>query len=98
MDRNTERLIWYILGATRGGPMRLSILKILKENPSNAHKISEILSVNYRTVEHHVKVLLENGLIVQEGNGYGKVYFLSPRIEDEFDLIEEFLKRKGVVK
>ena len=96
MDRETERLVWYVLGATRGGPMRMRILSNIMEKPQNKNSLARILNVNYRTIEHHVEILLENAFIIEEGEGYGRIYFPSAVIEHGFGEIVEMLKRKGI--
>ncbi len=75
--------------------MRLKILDHLRNEPSNAHRLSSSLEVNYRTVEHHLKVLSENGLIISKGGNYGTVYFLDPFLEENYFLVESLFDRKG---
>ena len=41
----------------------------------NANQLAGSLSVNYRTVSHHLKVLTESKLIEAQGPRYGQVYF-----------------------
>lgn len=86
-------LLW-LLVASRGGSMRLKILNHLRNEPSNAHRISSALDVNYRTVEHHLKVLSENSLIISKGGNYGTVYFLDPYLEENYFLVESLFDRK----
>jgi DNA-binding transcriptional ArsR family regulator len=57
--------------------MRARMLKLLNERPMNAHQLTKALGVNYRTVMHHLNILLENGLVVAEGPKYGTLYFPS---------------------
>ena len=45
--------------------------------------------MDYKTVRHHLKVLLKNHLLVEVGESYGAMYFLSPELEQNYD---EFLK------
>ncbi|KJE48714.1 MULTISPECIES: winged helix-turn-helix domain-containing protein [Acidiplasma] len=94
MDFSDEyrKILWWLLIATRGGEKRIEIIKILRKNPENLYKLSEDLNVNYRTAEHHVKVLLNNNIIKRMGNGYGSVYFLSDYYDKHFDIIEEIIK------
>ncbi|MGP6239192.1 ArsR/SmtB family transcription factor [Cuniculiplasma sp. SKW4] len=97
MDRETERIVWYVLGATRGGPMRFRILRKIMNEPANRHSIANDIGVNYRTVEHHLDILLKNGFVIEEGEGYGKIYFPSQKIEKFFVEIEEMMRRKGLL-
>ena len=55
----------------------------------NANQLAETLHMDYKTVRHHLSVLLKNRLIVGEGEGYGTMYFISPELEQAYD---EFMK------
>ncbi len=93
-----RRLAWWLLVATKGGPMRMKIITQLSRNPSNLNRISNDLGINYRTAEHHAKILMDNGMIISKGDGYGKTYFISPYFEKNYHIIEEIeekLKRKS---
>jgi len=55
----------------------------------NANQLADTLRMDYKTVRHHLGVLLKNRLILGEGEGYGTMYFLAPELELEYD---EFAK------
>ncbi len=55
----------------------------------NANQLSKSLEMDYKTVRHHLRVLLRNRLIVEAGDGYGAMYFVSPELEQNYD---EFLR------
>ena len=79
----------YVFIASRGGHNRARITELLKDEPANLNRISEKLNLDYKTVQHHVKVLVENGVLVSNASGtYGAVYFLSPYFEKFFDLVK----------
>ncbi len=53
--------------------------------------------MDYKTVRHHLRVLSKNRMIVEQGDGYGIMYFVSPELElcyDEFTKIWERIGRK----
>lgn len=79
---------------SRGGPTRAKILRLLAERPMNAHQLAEALGVNYRTVTHHLNVLLENGLIVAEGPKYGTLYFPSKTFIEHIDVFTKIMEGK----
>jgi DNA-binding transcriptional ArsR family regulator len=83
---------WLILG-TRGGLSRAKIIKTLKETPQNANQLANLLELDYRTIRHHLEVLEKNRMITSAGEGYGITYFLSPAMEENYDLFEEILKK-----
>jgi len=63
----------------------------------NANQLSERLEMDYKTVRHHLRVLSKNRMIVEQGDGYGIMYFVSPELElcyDEFTKIWERIGRK----
>jgi len=89
-DPAYRRLLFYLLASTRGALNRVLILRYLKESPVNANKLAQELKLDYKTIQHHLRVLEENGLIVPSQKGvYGAVYFISPYLESEYSVLEE---------
>ena len=84
-----DKLLWYLIAGTRGGLNRARIISILNERPYNANQIAEKLSLDYKTVKHHLKVLRDNEIISVEGNGYGQMNFLTNHIERHYDTFTE---------
>ncbi|HKM75584.1 MAG TPA: winged helix-turn-helix domain-containing protein [Candidatus Bathyarchaeia archaeon] len=86
-----------MFAGNRGGPNRARLVVALKEQPMNANQLSERLEMDYKTVRHHLRVLSKNRMIVEQGDGYGIMYFVSPELElcyDEFTKIWERIGRK----
>lgn len=95
-EKYLRRLLWYLLGGTRGGPMRAEIIKSLKDRPSNPNQLAASLGVDYKTVQHHVRILEENGLIVSSEKGtYGAVFFLTPKMEEALPIFNEIWSKIG---
>jgi len=92
MDR-LRRVLWHLLGGTRGGPTRIRILRLLRERPYNTNQITKILGIDYKTTEHHLRVLRENRLVVVGGDGYGAVFLLAPEMEANMNEFEEIAKK-----
>ena len=80
-DKELKRVLWYVLGGSRGGENRARIIVELRNRPMNMNQLAERLSVDYRTIMHHVGVLVSNSLIMPQGEKYGAMYFLTPRLE-----------------
>lgn len=81
-----------MIAGTRGGNTRAKIINALIDRPYNANQLSEILGMDYKTIRHHIGVLIKNSIIVTEGGKYGAMYFLSSKMEanlDEFGEIWE---------
>jgi len=94
-----RRLLWYLLGGTRGGPTRAEILKTLRERPMNANQLAENLAVDYKTIQHHLRVLEENGLTAPSEKGaYGAMIFLTPKMEEALPFLEEIWSKIGRTK
>lgn len=91
-DRELRRLLWYVLGGARGGVNRAKIIHQLSLRPLNMNQMAEKLGVDYRTVMHHVDILKSNSLIVSQGERYGAMYFLSPRLETSMPVFMDVCK------
>ena len=88
-----ERLIWFLLAGTRGGPNRARVLAALRERPRNANQLAQSLSLNYRTVLHHLDLLAEHGLITTPAkDAYGAVYFLTAAMERNLGLLDRIIQ------
>ena len=95
-EKYLKRLLWYLFAGTRGGPSRAEIIKAIQNRPSNANQLAQILRVDYKTIQHHVRVLEENGLIVPSDRGtYGAVLFLTPKMEEALPILHEIWSRIG---
>jgi len=77
-----KNLVWYLFAGTRGGETRILIATTLKKKPMNANQLSKTLNLDYKTVQHHLRVLLDNQIITAVNKGkYGAVYFISDGME-----------------
>ena len=95
-DRYLKRLLYYLFAGTRGGPSRVEIIKAIQNRPLNANQLAQALRVDYKTVQHHVRVLEENGLIVPSEKGtYGAVLFLTPKMEEALPILNEIWSKIG---
>ncbi|MFQ6013061.1 MAG: ArsR/SmtB family transcription factor [Thermoplasmata archaeon] len=88
-----ERVLWFLIAGSRGGPNRARILQALGERPSNPHQLAERLGLNYKTVTHHLRLLERHELVVNAAEGsYGSPYFLSKLMEHYLPLLEEIVE------
>ena len=88
-------IIQWMIGGTRGGFNRARIIRALSDSPQNAHQLSQLLGVDYSTIRHHVEIMEKNGLITSVGDRYGKLYFLSDRMEEHYSYFEEIWDKIG---
>src|SRR6267143_5228436 len=99
IDPSFRRAMVYVFVGTRGGYNRARIVELLKEEPLNAHRISERLELDYKTVQHHLRLLEENQVIVASSPkaAYGAVYFLTPYIEKNLEVLRQMWRNLGKV-
>jgi predicted transcriptional regulator len=88
-DPELRRLLWYLLGATRGGETRAKIIHELFERPSNLNQLANKLELEYRAIQHHIEVLRKNSLLTSKGEHYGLTYFVNPWLESHIDMYKE---------
>ncbi|MBU3967036.1 MAG: winged helix-turn-helix domain-containing protein [Euryarchaeota archaeon] len=92
-----KKLLWYLIAGTRGGQTRALLLKHLIDRPYNANQLAESMDMDYKTIRHHLDVLIKNGVITMEGDKYGAMYFISKTMEanlDEFNQIWEKIDKQ----
>ncbi|MFC7202573.1 ArsR/SmtB family transcription factor [Haloferax namakaokahaiae] len=87
-----RRVLWWLIGGARGGKNRLRIVRTLADTPMNANQLADELDLNYKTVRHHLELLEENGVLTTMGDGYGKTYFLSDRMEQNVDILDQIAR------
>ena len=92
-----RRLLWYLIAGTRGGVNRAKIIKLLNKRPYNVNQLAEIIKVDYRTIRYHMDVLEENEIVTSAGEKYGMLYFLSSKMEENYETFltiwEEVVKK-----
>jgi len=88
-DPDVKRLFWYIFAGSRGGLNRLRIISSLKETPLNINQLAKVLSLDYKAIQHHIKILEKNNLITKIGEKYAVTYFISNFLEVNMETFEE---------
>ncbi len=88
-DPDAKRLLWFIFAGSRGGLNRLRIISSLKENPLNTNQLAMELGLDYKAIQHHIKVLEKNNLITKIGEKYGVTFFISTFLEVNMETFEE---------
>ena len=91
--RPLKYLLGWLIAGTRGGVSRAKIIQVLHDTPQNANQLANLLSLDYRTIRHHLEVLEKNKIITSAGGGYGTTYFLSPAMEENYAVFEEIMKK-----
>ena len=93
---NFEKMLWWLIGGTRGGKNRLRIIMTLEEQPMNANSLAENLELDYKTIRHHLELMSDHNVIDTLGDGYGKNYFLTEQMEKNMDKLGDIAERAGV--
>ena len=92
-DPSAKRLLWFVFTGSRGGLNRLKIISKIKENPLNINQLAKEMNLDYKAIQHHIKVLEKNNLIAKIGEKYGIAYFPSTFLEVNMATFEE-IERK----
>lgn len=81
VDKQTSKLLFYLFTSTRGGFTRLKIIMLLLERSYNTHQLAQELDLDYKAVQHHMKVLEKNNMVLKLGDKYGAIFHLSTFLE-----------------
>ena len=61
--------------------------------PQNTNQLSKNLKLDFKTVQHHLRVLEKNKFVVYKGGGgFAKIYFPSQMLEDNVDSFNKILQ------
>jgi len=88
-----EAALWYVLTGTRGGKNRVRLLRAIDERPRNANQLAENLDLDYKTVRHHLDVLMDNGVIENSGDDYGAVYLPTGQVRQNWETVEDIFEQ-----
>lgn len=92
-DRQTRKLLLYLFTSTRGGFTRLRIIMNLLEKPCNTHQLAQELNLDYKAVQHHMKVLEKNNMVAKIGEKYGAIFHLSNFLEFNIRALDEAIDK-----
>ena len=96
-DEEFRRLLWFLLGGSRGGENRAKILIAIRSRPSNLNQLAKLIRVDYRSVQHHMNVLQKNNLVMSSGQRYGVIYSVHPWLAFHFQIFEQVCGQLGYV-
>lgn len=91
-----EAVLRYVFTGTRGGPNRARILRAIERRPRNANQLADALDLDYKTVQHHLEVLLDNDVVDDSGDEYGAVYLPSERLQNNRETVETIFEQLDV--
>lgn len=93
VDRQTRKLLMYMFTGTRGGFTRLRITMLLLDAPCNTHRLAQRLGLDYKAVQHHLRVMEKNNLVSRTGDRYGALYHISNLLEYNISALLEAIDR-----
>ena len=88
-DPYAKRLLWFVFAGSRGGLNRLKIVSVLKNTPLNANQLAKELGLDYKAIQHHMRVLEKNNIITKVGEKYNVTYFISNFLEANMESFNE---------
>ena len=94
-DPELRRTLWFLLGGKRGGENRARIIWSLRTKPSNINQLATELDLQYKAVQHHIKILVGSSILAPSGQGYGAVYLLTQWFEHHFQQFEQISTKLG---
>lgn len=92
-DKQTRKLLVYLFTSTRGGFTRLRIIMKLLDQPYNTHQLAKELDLDYKAIQHHMKVLEKNNMVSRIGEKYGALFHLSNFLEININALDEAIDK-----
>ena len=86
-------VFWLLFVGSRGGTNRIRIMSVLRNRPRNRNQLATELGVDYKNIQHHIKVLEGNNLVKKIGNPYGVTYCVSALFENNEIVFDEIVDR-----
>ena len=88
-DPYAKRLLWFVFAGSRGGLNRLKLVSVLKHTPLNANQLAKEMDLDYKAIQHHIRVLEKNNIITKVGEKYNVTYFISNFLEANMESFNE---------
>ena len=89
----TKKLFCLLFVGSRGSDTRIRIISVLRKRPSNRNQLATELGIDYKGIQHHIKILEGNNLVKKIGNHYGSMYYVSTLFENSEDVFDEIVDR-----
>ena len=92
-DPHMREIFSSIFTGMSGRYTRMRIICAITEEPLNALELSKKLNLDYKTIQHNIKVLERNSLIHRVGEGYGDLFFPSDLISSNLPTLYKVIKK-----
>jgi len=90
-------VFWLLFVGSRGGTNRIRIMSVLRKRPRNKNQLATELGIDYKNIQHHIKVLEGNNLVKKIGNHYGVTYCVSALFENNEIVFDEIVARLRLI-
>ena len=94
----TKIVFWVLFVGSRGGTNRIRIMSMLRKRPRNRNQLSTELGIDYKNIQHHLKILEGNNLVKKIGNQYGLIYCVSTLFENSEIIFDEIIDKLKKLK
>ena len=92
-DPHMRELFSSVFTGMSGRYTRMRIICAITEEPMNTLELSKKLEMDYKTIQHNIKVLESNSLIDREGEGYGDLFFPSDLISSNLPTLYKVIRK-----
>jgi len=89
----TKMLFWCLFVGSKGAATRIRIMSMLRKRPINRNQLAKELGIDYKRIQHHIKVLEKNNLVKKIGSPYGVPYYVSALFENNETVYDEIIDR-----
>lgn len=92
-DKDMTKRFSTVFTGMSGRFTRMRIICAITETPMNVQQLSETLELDYKTVQHNIRVLEKNNFIDRQGDGYGDIFFPSELISANLPTLYKVIRR-----
>jgi len=92
-EKYAKRIFHIVFVTSRGGVNRIRIVKRLLESPLNTNQLAKELDLDFKAIQHHVKVLVKNNILSSVGEKYNVAFFPSTFLDENMNAFEEIVSK-----
>ena len=96
IDNQFKIILYSLFITSKGAPTRVKIISKLLKNPSSIRELANFCELDYNAINHHIKIMLQNNVIKQHGDRYGKIFYVSELFEANISQFNKIVKHKKI--
>ena len=93
VDKQMSELFSSVFTGMSGRYTRLRIICAITEDPMNTLELSKKLTMDYKTIQHNIKVLEGSNMITRMGEGYGDIFFPSELLSSNLPTLYTVIRK-----